>query len=57
MKSESKKILIIGIICVVVLISIKQLIVPKGSLSFFISIIIAGGIGIFLARKIKEIEK
>ncbi|MGL4670300.1 MAG: hypothetical protein ACRCVG_06910 [Methanobacteriaceae archaeon] len=57
MKKESVKVLVIGFVILGVLIFVKQLFLPSGVLSFFASLVIALGIGFYLVKKIKLIEK
>jgi FtsH-binding integral membrane protein len=57
MKNESRKFVFIGLAVLAIIILIKQLFLPKGILSFFISILIAVIFGLYFMSKIKSIEK
>lgn len=58
MKSKSWKVIFVGVIASVIIISIKHLLLPsRGVFSFFISFIVALLIGLYLTNKIKSIEK
>lgn len=56
MKTDSWKILIIGFCLIAILIFIKQLFLPKGILSFFISLAIVLIVVLYISDKIKYIE-
>lgn len=57
MKKESWKFLIMGLVVLVIIIFIKDLILPNGFISFFTTLIAALIIGLYLSKKIKSIEK
>lgn len=56
MDNNSLKIIVIGIIVLFLAITVKNLFLPRGVISAFLSIIIAVSVGLFIVKKIKKTE-
>lgn len=56
MDNNSLKIIVIGIVVLFLAIMIKNLFLPRGAISAFLSIIIAVIVGLFIVKKIKKTE-
>lgn len=56
MDNNSLKIIVIGIIVLFLAITVKNLFLPRGAISAFLSIIIAVIVGLFIVKKIKKTE-
>lgn len=54
MDNNSLKIIVIGLIVLFLAIMVKNLFLPRGAISAFLSIIIAVIVGLFIVKKIKK---